>query len=57
MSGLNLLPKAVLASLDTVGPFSSMTEGSGVIRRGLMEKKQRNNRNVPHKYPFKLLSA
>lgn len=39
MSGLNLLPKAVLGGLDTVGPFSFMREGSGVFRRGLMEKK------------------
>lgn len=55
MSGLNLLPKAVLGGLDVVGPFSSTTKGSGVLRRGLIGRKQRNNRRVPCKYTIKPL--
>lgn len=37
MSDLNLLPKTVLGGLDTVVPCSSMIDGSGMIRRGLMD--------------------
>lgn len=39
MSGLNLLPKAVLGGLNIVGLFSSMIKGSGVFRRGLIQIK------------------
>ena len=50
MSGLNLLPKAVLGGLNIMGLFSSMIKGSGVFRRGLMgikpEKQQESAQQI-----------